>query len=115
MYAEYVDDGFDIILTMEQGDETSVSGINYGRNYIYMPYIVVQAFEALANSIDFEIDNYMDDCGNVYGIGEEIYFGNDYAVYPFCVDAADSTSLYYLTPENLDELKTVGHTIIEAV
>lgn len=115
MNAEYLDDGFDIIITMEIGDKSSVSGTNYGRNYFYVPYIVAQVFEALANSIDFTIDEYMDDCGYFYSFGEPILFGNDYGVYPFVIDSVDVTCLYYLTPENIDELQKTGNTKIESV
>lgn len=111
MNAEYVDDGFNIIVTMEQGDKRNANS----NSYFYMPYIVGRTFEALANSIDFTIDEYMDDNGFFYSIGEPLYFGNSYAVYPFVIDSVDVTSLYYLTPENLSELETTGKTIIEAV
>lgn len=112
MLAEYEKlDGFNISLVMEPDDKRNV----YGTSYFYMPYIVGLVFEALANSIEFTIDEFMDDCGTFYGFGEPLYFGNDYAVYPFVIDTIDVTTLYYLTPENLQELERDGRTIIEAV
>ena len=111
MNAEYLNDGFDIIVTVDQGDKRNIN-VN---SYFYVPYIVGQTFEALTNSIDFTIEEYMDDCGFFYSFGEPLMFGNDYGVYPFVIDSVDVTNLYYLTPENLSELETTGKTIIEAV
>lgn len=109
MNAEFVDDGFDIIITREAGDYEVSEDSGY-----FTQYLVGKTMAAIVNSIDFTAEEYMDDCGYLYAIGELLVMGNVYGVYPFCVDVADTTSVYYVTPENLDELKRVGRTIIEA-
>lgn len=83
-------------------------------NSFWLPYVVGLVFESLGNSIDFTIDEVMDDCG-FYSFGEPMYMGNDYAVYPFCIDDVVGLSIYYLTPENIEELINKGRTVIERV
>lgn len=84
-------------------------------NSFWLPYVVGLVFESLGNSIDFTIDEVMDDCGYFYSFGEPMYMGNDYAVYPFCIDDVVGLTEYYLTPENLVELIKTGRTVIEAL
>lgn len=107
MNAEYVDDGYEIFVIAEDGDLLPKD------NMFASVWAVKCIFGALSSSIDFVISEYMDENGFFYGIGEEMYLGNSYAVYPFVIDDIDSITLYYLTPENVEELITIGKTIIE--
>ena len=111
MLAEYNGlESSDILVIAEDGD-------NLGRcsSDFWLPYVVGLVFESLVNSLDFTIDEVMDDMGHFYSFGEPMCMGNSYAVYPFCIDDVVGLSEYYLTPENLVELVKTGRTVIEAV
>lgn len=111
MLAEYNGiESSDILVLAEDGDNLS----RYSSDF-WLPYVVGLVFESLVNSLDFTIDEIMDDAGYFYSFGEPMCMGNSYAVYPFCIDDVVGLSEYYLTPENLVELVKIGSTVIERV